>query len=476
MAAQRAWYGAMRTTALRLDARIAGSNRALWFAAAAPLLVLYLVTLHVQASQISIDPVSVTSSAWQLAHHGTPRLPANGHFYDAWIIPSDHSHVISNREPGLIGLAAIFYWLLPWTSIFNVAPASLAAALVTAAAMGMLALVIRRLGSARLALVATLIAGTATTTWAVSGTALWPHGPDQLYLLAALLAVASGHHARAGFAFALAVLTRPPLALMALVAGLWASVTGRSVRPALLIGAVTACGMAGYFAYSHVFWGGGLQSQYTATSDGGGDFVGAFLDLSPHAIGVFVVNIVGTVVAPGRGVVFGSPFLLVLLPGLRGAWHAAPDWVRSATAGALVYLAVQLKSNRFGGGANFWSYRYPIEALTMMAPLLVLAWQLYASKTNRRRAAFVGLTIVSVTMQAIGATCFARNGQQSDWTLSYLVYALHSHPYLGGGIGLTGYLAAALAYRRLSRPNEQHPHRVRIDRSPAGAGLQALGD
>jgi hypothetical protein len=446
--------GALRRLADAADRRVAESRPALWFATAGPLLLLYLTTIRVSAKDMSIDSISVTSSSWQLAHHGTPRIPVHGSYYDAWIIPSGSGHVISNREPGLIGLAAVFYRVLPFTSSHNVAPASIAAAVVTAAAMGTLALVLRRLVPPRVALLAALAAGTATSTWSVSSTALWPHGPDQLYLAAAMLAMASARYARAGVAFAFAVISRPPLAIVAAVVGLWHSCVRRSPRPALVIGLLTACGLVGFLIYSHAFWGGGLQSQYTAASSaevGDGDFVGTFFDVHPGALLGFVVNVIGMLVSPGRGVLIYSPFLLVLLPGLRAAWRESPHWVRSAAVGGLVYLGVQLKANYFAGGAHFYSYRYPLEPLTLLAPLLLMCWQHHASQTARRRAALAALLVVSIALQAVGAFCFGNAQRFSNWIPYGFGLAFRDHPVAVGSICVLGYVAAAVSFRLVSR-------------------------
>lgn len=449
MSMSTALAGHAQRAAFALDRRIRESDRALWLASAGPLFVLYLLTLHLRASDMSIDTVSVTSSAWQVAHHGTPRLPTGDGYYDAWMIPSGAGHVVSNREPGLIFLAAAFYRIVPSASVYNVSPASLAAAIVTAAAMGTLGLVLRRVTSPRVAWIAALVAGTGTSTWAVSGTALWPHGPDQLYLAAAMLSLAMGRSFGAGVAFALAAITRPPLALVAAVMGIWASAKRRSAGPMMVIGVASACGLAGFLAYSHAFWGGGLQSQYTAA--GNGDFQGQFLALGPSAIGHFALNIVGTLISPGRGVFVGSPFLLVLLPGLRAAWRAAPDWARSSAVGGLLYMTVQLKANRFSGGDYFWGYRYPIELLTLAAPLLVLSWHVYASRTTRRRAWFWSLVVAAVALQLLGALCFRNPTHFSDWTPYDLATAVRRAPAVAAVICLAAYVTIAIVCRAIAK-------------------------
>lgn len=448
MALDLAVPGAVRHALVDLDRRISTSNRALWFVACLPLLALYLLTARTDPYGMCIDTVSVTSSAWQLAHHASPRLLDSVPNLGAWMIPSGHGYVISNRAPGLVGLAAIFYWLIPGASSFDVAPASIAAAVVTSAAMGTLAVLLRRIATARVALAASLILGTATTTWAVSGTALWPHGPDQLYLVIAMLAVASGCNAWTGLAFALAILTRPPLAVVAVVAGCWASWVRRSPRPALVIGAISGCGLVGFLWYSHVFWDGGLQSQYTEAV-AGADPIRQFFDVSPHALEQLLINIAGTLVSPDRGVLFGAPFLLALAPGLRQAWKVAPQWVRSAAASGLVYMFVQLKTNRFSGGSMFWSYRYPLETITLMAPLLLLAWRAYTVCTARRRAAFAGLLLVALVLQTCGAI-FRGSYVGAPWGTADLKSVVIEHPVASLTILIAGYLAAALVYRKMA--------------------------
>jgi hypothetical protein len=440
----------LTAVAARVHARVAASDKWLWVAVFVPTLMIYLATLRVNGGDMITDVVSVTGSAWQLAHHGTPRIPVGTPVWDAWLIPSGSGHVISNREPGLIGLAALFYVIFHSASIMDVAPASLAAALVTAAAVATLTVLVRQFVSARAALITALVVGLGTTTWAVSGTSLFPHGPDELYLALAILALSRGRYELSGLALALAVLTRPTLAVVALVFGVWHSWVQRSVRPALSIGLTSAAGLAGLLVYSHEFWGGGLQSQYTAT-DEGGNYTGRFSSVGPQAWGDFFGNIVGTLISPGRGILIGSPFLIVLALGLRRAWQVAPMWVRSSAVAGLVYIVIQLKASRFQGGDPFWSYRYPIEMLTLLAPLLVLAWREYVSRTSRRRAWFAALVAISITMQAVGAVCFpdaAPNGTVV-WTLSDLHDALIAHPVLGGLILAVGYAVAAVLFRRI---------------------------
>jgi len=371
------------------------------------------------------------------------------HFNSPWLIPSGSGQWVSNREPGLIVLGAVFYRLVPWAGPMNLFPASLAAAIITASAMATLGLVARRLVSGKEALAVALISGTATTTWAVSGTALWPHGPDQFFLAAAMLGLAGGRSGWAALAFAGSLVVRLPLGAVAVITGMWESRIRRSFRPALLIGLGCALGVAGYLAYSAAFWGGGPDSQYEAT---GGGFVRPFLDVRPIAWWRLAVNIAGTIISPGRGVLFGAPFLLALLPGLRKAWAVAPAWVRSSSLGGALYLLIQLKANRFSGGERFWSYRYPLETLTLLAPLLVLAWAQWTSQTRRRRAAFFALVSLAIGLQAVGAICFRGPYNAHPWLLADLLTVLTGGSQWGAAALLVaGIGVGTFAYYRITR-------------------------
>lgn len=434
---------ARRWTA-RLLARVDREPRTQWFAAFVPILALYLLTLRTDPWQMSADPTGVTPSAWGIAHHGTPIVAKSAWpFINPWSVPLGGGDVVSNRTPGLVYLATPFYWLFHGADTWDVVPGSLAAALLTAAAVATFGLLIRRLlGPAdgpRVGLAAAYVGGLATTTWAVSGVQLFPHGPDQLLLVLAMLSVAGGYSARGGLAFGLAVLVRPPLALVAAVVGLWRSATVRRVRPALLIGLFTAAGAGGFLLYSHHYWNTIVDpGDPDATLSRGAlnptsmhSYRRLLTDWSLPALGDYAVKIAGALVSPGRGVLIGAPFLLLLVPGLRRAWRAAPSWARASAVGGVLYLLVQLKAEVFTGGQYFWSYRYPLETLTLCGPVLVLAWQEWTSLSRRRRAWFEATTAVAIGMQALGAICFHGPYPDRPWTFDNV------------GAALTGQLAVA---------------------------------
>ena len=445
-----------RGVLLRYAGWAESSRWRLWVAIFVPVVGLYLLTLRTDIWDLSPDPTGVTPSAWALAHHGTPVLPRHlWPIINPWWVDVGGGNVVSNRTPGLIYLAAPFYWVMRFAGPEDVVPASIEAALLTGAAMGTLTVLVRRLATPRTALVTGLIAATATTTWAVSGTALWPHGPDQLFLCLAMLSLAAQASGRAGLAFAAAVLVRPSLAIVAAVTGGVQSWRARSLRPAVVIGAVTGLGLALFMLYSAHHWSVQVTSGGEAITRGavnGTSTHGYEHQLSNNSLatwGGFLVKVLGALVSGERGVLVGAPFLLLLAPGLRAAWRDAPAWVRSSAVGGLLYLLVQLKAEVFTGGICFWSYRYTLETFTLCAPLLVLAWTEWTSRTPRRRAAFFALVSIAVSMQAVGAMCFRGPYDTSPWLFGNLVTVLQG-PLAVSAIALlfSGVGVAALILRQ----------------------------
>jgi alpha-1,2-mannosyltransferase len=294
--------------------------------------------------------------------------------------------------------------------------AALAASTYAAAAAGFLAVLFRKLLTTRQALAAAFLAALGTSTWSVSADQLWPHGPDQLLLVVGTLLLAKEQHVGTGIAYGLAILVRTHLAAAAAVVGIWDTVRKRSLKPALLVGVPSALGLAGLLWYTrHVYGRPDVNAGY------GGEFGGYPTRELANPTTNYFENIAGFLVSPERGVLVVSPFLLLLLPGLRRAWQVAPAWVRSSAVGGLAYLAIQARINYFSGGSRFWGYRLTIETLTLCAPLLVLAWREWTAKKVWRRRAFAGLAVLSVGVQTIGATMFVSpNIKWSAWRHSWL--------------------------------------------------------
>jgi alpha-1,2-mannosyltransferase len=354
-------------------------------------------------SRQSNDTLSALIPAWSLGQRGTLDIP-DFYGFSPWIHHVG-AHTLSDRMPGIILWATPFYALLGTSRGPSPAVAALAAAVATATAMICLWQLFSRLVAPKTAVAAAGLAAFGTATWTVSGTALWAHGIDQLCIALALLALSRDRFALSGLAYAMGIVTRPHLAVGAAISGIWASVERRSFRPAIVMGLTSSLGLAALVSYNRIVFGQTtlLVGVYAGRTDTAHDSVAGAR--SNYGLG-YLIQVAGTLISPARGVLVLSPFLLLLIPGLRRAWIAAPSWVRSSAVAAVVYMAVQLTGNGFSGGTFFYSYRLPIEALTLASPLLVLAWREWTSRTQVRRAVFAVLAVISIAQHAIGAFIF----------------------------------------------------------------------
>jgi hypothetical protein len=401
-------------------------DRELFLLVFAPLLAIYLATATYSYPLIN-DAFSNSATAWSIANNGSVYLDDfEGHEetygFISWIVPGGDS-IVSKYPPGAALLATPFYAAWPqdvypttyqpedidefWQEVYPVltepttrvlvpvAPGAFTAAVSTAVATGLLAVVFRRLSdSVTLSAGPALVFGLGTSAWPVAADQLWQHGPAMLWVALALF-LSQGHLLGSGLAFGAAILTRPPLAIIAAGAGLMRSWRERSMRPALLVGAGSVAGLAAFLVYNGIVFGDpSISAGYGPVFE---NKVVSGLD-----VGRYLRTIFDALFSREVGILVYSPFLLVLLPGLRAAWRVAPAWARGAALGGVVYLLVQYKANRATGG-DFIGYRYPLEPLLAAAPLFFLACkECIARRPSLRRPLILAIGI-SVLVQGLGA-------------------------------------------------------------------------
>ncbi|MGI9648244.1 MAG: hypothetical protein ACR2OI_06965 [Acidimicrobiia bacterium] len=419
--------GRVRSGIARLRVRLDGLTKPrLFLVVSAPLFALYLATATWTYPIIN-DAYTNAATAWSVINRGTVYLEDfEGqdvtYGFISWIVPAEDS-IASKYPPGaaLVALPAFALWPsdLPrveyqpedidefWRDLYPqleqpvvvpqvpIGPAAITAALATAIAMGLLALTFRRLGgSGSLAVMSAYLAGLGTSAWPVAADQLWQHGPAMAWIALALL-LSEGPLLGSGLAYGAAILTRPHLAVIAAGAGLGQSWKSRSWRPVVLVGLGALAGLAAFLAYNWVLFG---EASISAGYGPG------FQDraLSELRLGRFGRNIFDAMFSREVGIFIWSPFLLVLLPGLRAGWRAAPGWARGAALGGIAYLLLQYKANSARGG-DFIGYRYPLEALVAAAPVLFLAYKEGVATRPPLRGPFALSVAISVTLQGLGA-------------------------------------------------------------------------
>ena len=364
-----------------------------------PVLALYLLTMQRADVESNFDAVASALPAWRMAQFGDLNL---AQFEQLPFIFDVGGTVVSNRPPGLSFLSTPLYWLFGSSSfsgaVPSLLPATATAAIASAGAVGVLHLVLRRLAPPVTAIAGALVFAIGSSTWSISANELWPHGPAQLFLAAAVLALTTERHLAGGLAYGAALLIRPVTAIIPAVTGLVHGWRTRSVRPFVMIGLGSAVGLAALLLYN--------QAVLDTWSPAPPSYGEAFVDRAGRqSILGYLGDILGFLFHPKYSLFVFSPFLLFTIPGLRAAWREAPVWVQSAAVGGIVYILIHLRLNRFWGGLAF-NYRYALELLIVLSPLLFLSWQAWynrASPFGRRLfwysvVASAGIQVMSISV------------------------------------------------------------------------------
>jgi hypothetical protein len=334
------------------------------------------------------------------------RVTAQGRAGTAfWMVPRPDGHVISMYPivtPVLITplyLPAVGYvQALGWTDarLDHIASVmeKLTASLLAALSASLLYLLLRRRAKAPVALLLTLAYAFGTTTWVISGEALWQHGIGELLVIGALLFLAAPctvpRTLAAGLLLGLVAGNRPPDVILAAALGtyglLWA---GR--RRAVLLSAAAALPVVLVLLYNlrvagNVAGGYGLMGKPS------------FFD---HDL---LTGVGGLLVSPTRGLLVFSPFLLFLAP----AWRYLPRTreerrlTLAMTAGVAVQILLYAKGDWRGGFS--WGPRYMTDLLPLLIWMLV---PVVATLRGAGRSTFLIAVAVAVSIEAIGAFSYS---------------------------------------------------------------------
>ena len=363
-------------------------------------LILYIPTATWDHAQVT-DNIATTVGSWSLAKHGSIEIDTS--WPDVpWAEQGPDGKWYVWRNPGGMVWGALFY--LPTnltkqpTRAVDVpmAPATASAVLATALGVGVMILVFRRLGSGRHALAAGLVLGLGTSNWSVSADSSWNHGPTLLFLGLGLLLSAYERWAGSGLAWAASITVRPHTAVAAAAVGLMEGWHRRSVRIVATVGLLSGLGLLAIVWFYAAIFGdpsmrpGQLESFITG-------------DVSNTSLG-FLGNLFWSFFHPQRGLFVFSPFLLLLLPAIPAGWRRAPTWVRAGAIASMLYLVIQIRSDVFFAGKDFFGYRAPLETLTLAAPLLFLAYREWAPERRLWNRMVQATAAASVAVFALGVT------------------------------------------------------------------------
>lgn len=368
-----------------------------------PILLVFLATAT-WTTYRSPDPFTNMDTAWSIANEGTIYLdhnadlvPYQGHL--AWIVETENGRPVSIYPPGAALHAVPFYLLSPQepqirlvdagdsfpddppVAVFTppLAIGALVGALTTALAAATIALTARRFVHPPVAAAGAYLFAFGTSAFTIAADDLWQHGPAMLWISVGIFLASRERQWLSGAALGVAILVRPPVAIVAAAIGITMAIRERKLAPAIRIGAGSLAGLVALFAYNLAVFG-------SANGAYGEHFNG---NLTSTDLPAYLVNIAGGLFGLQTGILIYSPFLMVTLVGVIRARPRVPAGVLGAAVGGAIYLLISWKAEHYSGGGGFFGYRYPQEAVAAAFPLLIAGWSWIA--LNTRRVAVFGL-------------------------------------------------------------------------------------
>jgi len=208
----------------------------------------------------------------------------------------------------------------------------------------------------------------------------------------------------AGLCEALAILTRPEVAIHGVVLGGYLlhglRARGMAMRPALalasLFAGTAALGLLGALLWNLVRYGSPWETGY-----GGETFA------TPLILGLY-----GQLFSAGKGVFFYNPILVVALFGWPGFWRART--AEACTVLAVVTLGLVAYSTfwNWAGDAS-WGPRFLVTVLPFAT--LPLAWVPWSRCRMTARCAILAIAALSISVQALGTFVPIRPDYAYKW-------------------------------------------------------------
>ena len=342
------------------------------------------------------DAVAVGVPAWQLSLNGSLDLTGidairdNQDELNRWYVFDKQGRIVSNRAPGLIALAYPSYLAFGGERFSN-GPATLVALLLTVGAIALCWRLFAQETSKNFATGAAVVLALGTTTWSVSSSELWPHGPGQFFAALAMSSLAIGAYGKTGLAFAGGMLMRPLTGVFAATVGFAESWRLRRIGPLVRVGAAAFLGFALVIAYNRWLFGtwsltGGYGDSFTTEAVG---------RLTPLG---YLGNVTSMFVGLRHGVLTTSPALGVAAVAAFIHRKQLKGWMKSGVLAALLYMLVHAALNRASGGMAMF-YRYPLEAIVLASPALLVGARRLWDSSQRGRTILVATAVLSILLQ-----------------------------------------------------------------------------
>ena len=390
--------------AIGAPSRARSRTRHLWLPAALFLVALAIYVPTVAQASVNTDAYAASVSAWRIATTGSPVMDgvdtselSGAQVLDEWLVPRSDGSLVHNRMGGVVAPSVPVYWLFGNSTDpqdFSIMWGGVTGASFAAAAVVLLFLALRRYVPTTMAAAAAGVFALATPTWTVSANGLWPHSVTQFALAGAAWALSRNNWLAVGLFLGVGITARPHLALIAALVGVGMAWTKRDPKIALGVGIPSLGAVGLLLLWNHwVFGVWNIQGGYD-------DYVVQNISAGEADASGGLLNLLGFLVSPDRGLLIWSPMILILLPALIRSWSKLPAWTKWLLLGGIVYTLVQLRINSFTGGLGFYGYRHGLELLTCLAPVIALSFDAAGSLARKLLGPIIGLQFAAITVGA----------------------------------------------------------------------------
>jgi alpha-1,2-mannosyltransferase len=422
-------------------------------------------------SQLSLDVFGTNWTTWHLAATGHPWIDGanipelHEHQTRVLIVDGQNGHSAFGRFPGAV-VAALPAYLVAQSATMTTVPGGLTAAVLTALAVVLMFLALRRHLPARLTWLSTLVFALATPMWSVSANGMWPHTLTLLGISGMAWAATNGRWWWVGIFGGVTLWGRLHAVLITAAFGL---LLGRHRRD---LGIVVRVAVAsGAFLVGYCAW---VRYVYGTWNPVGAYGSGSDIVQGGQQYWVDPVNQLGMWIAPDRGILVWTPIVALLLPALARSWRELPDWSRSLLISGLVYTLIENELNTFTGGDVFYGYRYGLEFLGCAVPALALS----APRTGAVARWLAGPVLaVELLATALGAI------PDGNWLFESAAWHDNAFVHTVNGVGTGGWVFVALfaacgagvgaAWRRADRSGTEAPESAHEDSSGTPVGSNA---
>lgn len=392
------------------------------------------------------DVLTSNLASWRLASGGRPYLdqftyaPLDDHPGRAiWVVLDANGREIIGRAAGPVLLAVPAYWLhslLAGDATFSLVPGAVTAAVATGLAVALFHATVRSRLSTRDASLVTYVLAFGTPVWTVAANGVWPHTVTVVAIAAMAWAASRERWWLVGTCAGVALLGRLQTALIAAVLGLVLALLRRDGRIAVKVGLPSTLALGLDLAWMQWMYGSWDPTAYYNPAD--------VAKWRPD--GAFdVVNLLGLLVSPDRGLLVWTPVILLLLPAVVRSWRTLPDWSRALAAAGVVFVLVESTQVTFQGGDSVYGYRMALELLLCGAPALAFA----APRMGRTaRWLLTPVLVVQVMAMAAGALNTGLGLPLSRvWTGNSFVEAVTVRPAVAAGAVVVAAALSVLARR-----------------------------